>query len=166
MQGRVRRGRFVSCHFSRLIVHNLATRKARTILTTTAVALSVMANTLSVVTESLQESAASILQAGRADFTFAQMGAPDTLDSVVTDTQVSQVAATPGVQSAVGALVTTTNVDASHPQFLEIGIAPSSLSPFGVKVVASHSQPTGSETKVSVPAPWFPASPPFVDVQR
>ena len=125
--------------FPRLIFHNLANRKARTILTATAVAISVMAIiTLSVVTQSLQESAASILQTGKADFTVAQKGSPDTLDSVVTDTQVSQVGATPGVQSAVGALVTTTNVDASHPQFLEIGISPSSLSPFGVKVVAGR----------------------------
>ena len=52
--------------FPRLIFHNLANRKARTILTATAVAMSVMAIiTLSVVTQSPKESAASILQTGR-----------------------------------------------------------------------------------------------------
>jgi putative ABC transport system permease protein len=120
-------------------VHNLATRKVRTLLTAAAVAISVMAIvTLNVVTESLRDSAASVLQTGRADFTVAQKGAPDTLDSVVTDAQVERVAATRGVQSAVGALITTTRIDAEHPQFLEIGIAPSSLAPFGVKVVAGR----------------------------
>ena len=128
-----------SLPFARLVVHNLATRKVRTLLTAAAVAISVMAIvTLNVVTESLRDSAASVLQTGRADFTVAQKGAPDTLDSVVTDAQVGRVAATLGVQSAVGALVTTTHVDAEHPQFLEIGITPSSLGPFGVKVVAGR----------------------------
>jgi len=122
--------------FVRLIAHNLATRRARTILTAAAVAISVMAIvTLNVVTQSLQESAASVLQTGRADFTVAQKGAPDTLDSVVTDAQVERVAATPGVASAIGSLVASTNLDSSHPFFLRIGIAPSALAPFGVKIL-------------------------------
>ncbi len=125
--------------FLRLIAHNLSTRRARTLLTAAAVAISVMAIvTLSVVTQSLQESAASVLQTGRADFTVAQKGAPDTLDSVVTDAQVARVAATPGVASAVGALVASTNLDSSHPFFLKIGVAPTALAPFGVKVVAGR----------------------------
>ena len=125
--------------FLRLIAHNLATRKARTVLTAAAVAISVMAIvTLTVVTQSLQESAASVLQTGQADFTVAQKGAPDTLDSVVTDAQVARVAAVPGVASAVGALVASTNLDSSHPFFLEIGVAPAALAPFGVKIVAGR----------------------------
>jgi hypothetical protein len=128
-----------SLSFFRLIVHNLATRRVRTILTAAAVAISVMAIvTLSVVTTSLQRSAASVLQTGRADFTVAQKSAPSILDSVVTETQVAQVAATPGVASAVGALVTTTRLDADHPVFLEIGVASSALAPFGVQVVAGR----------------------------
>lgn len=131
--------RIRSRSFLRLIVHNLATRKARTILTAAAVAISVMAIvTLSVVTQSLQDSAASVLQTGKADFTVAQKGAADTLDSVVTDAQVARVAATPGVASAVGALVASTNLDASHPFFLRIGVAPSALTPFGVRLVSGR----------------------------
>jgi putative ABC transport system permease protein len=132
---RVVRGR----SFLRLVAHNLATRKARTILTAAAVAISVMAIvTLSVVTQSLQESAASVLQTGRADFTVAQKGAADILDSVVTDSQVQRVATTPGVASAVGVLVTTTYVNADNPLFLRIGVAPDALAAFGVKVVAGR----------------------------
>ena len=66
-----------SLSFFRLIVHNLATRRVRTILTAAAVAISVMAIvTLSVVTTSLQRSAASVLQTGRADFAVAQRARP------------------------------------------------------------------------------------------
>ncbi len=125
--------------FLRLVVHNLTTRKARTLLTSAAVAISVMAIvTLSIVTQSLQDSAASVLQAGRADFTVAQKGAADVLYSVVTDEQVARVAATPGVASAIGVLVTTTNLGPDHPLFLRIGVAPDALTPFGVKVVAGR----------------------------
>jgi putative ABC transport system permease protein len=136
---RTERGEIRSRSFLRLIAHNLATRRARTILTAAAVAISVTAIvTLSVVTQSLQESAASVLQTGRADFTVAQKGAADVLESVVTDAQVARVSATPGVASAVGVLVTLTDLGPDNPQFLRIGVAPEALSPFGVKVVAGR----------------------------
>jgi putative ABC transport system permease protein len=136
---RTERREIRSRSFLRLIAHNLATRRARTILTAAAVAISVTAIvTLSVVTQSLQESAASVLQTGRADFTVAQKGAADVLESVVTDTQVARVSATPGVASAVGVLVTLTDLGPDNPQFLRIGVAPEALSPFGVKVVAGR----------------------------
>ncbi|MDE3203117.1 MAG: hypothetical protein KGQ66_02715 [Acidobacteriota bacterium] len=67
--------------------------RPETTLTAIAVAISVMAIvTLTVVTKSLQNSAAAVLQIGRADFVVAQKGSPGILDSVVTDTQVSGVA--------------------------------------------------------------------------
>ena len=125
--------------FYLLVVHNLGTKMARTALTAAAVAVSVMAIVaLTVVTDSLQQSAASVLRAGSADFSVAQKGSPGILDSVVTDTQVSQVAATPGVESAVGALISTTRLDASHPVFLEIGIRPTALQPFGVAILSGR----------------------------
>ena len=125
--------------FLRLVWRDLETKKVRSALTAAAVAISVMAIvTLTVVTDSLQKSAASVLQTGNADFTVAQKGAPDLLDSVVTDTQVAQIAATPGVRSAIGVLVTVTRLDASHPAFLEIGVSPDALVPFGVQVVAGR----------------------------
>ena len=128
-----------SLSFVGLIGLDLASRKVRTILTAVAVAISVMAIvTLSVVTKSLQDSAASVLQTGKADFVVAQKGSPGILDSVVTETQVRGVTRTSGVESAIGALVTTARLDASHPQFLQIGLDPGALGPFGVQVVAGR----------------------------
>jgi putative ABC transport system permease protein len=125
--------------FVGLVLHNLATRRLRAALIALAVAISVMAVvTLGVVTESLRSSAAEVLSTGRADFTVAQKSVADVLSSVVTERQVSVIAATPGVKSAVGALVATTKLDADHAVFLRIGLAPESLEPFGVKVVAGH----------------------------
>lgn len=131
--------RFHSLSFPRLIGRDLASRKVRTALTAVAVAISVMAIvTLTVVTKSLQDSAASVLQTGKADFVVAQKGSPGILDSVVTETQVGGVAKTAGVGSAIGALVTTTRLDASRPQFLQVGLDPTALEPFGVQVVAGR----------------------------
>ena len=136
-RGRLERAR--SLTFVALIGQDLASRKFRTLLTAVAVAISVMAIvTLSVVTKSLQDSAAAVLQIGRADFVVAQKGSSGILDSVVTDTQVAGVARTPGVANAIGALVSTTRVDADHPQFLEIGVDPAALAHFGVQVVAGR----------------------------
>lgn len=131
--------RFRNLTFIGLVGRDLASRKTRTVLTAVAVAISVMAIvTLSVVTKSLQDSAAAVLQMGKADFVVAQKGSPGVLDSVVTDTQVGGVAKIAGVGSAIGALVTTTRLDADHPQFLQIGLDPAVLERFGVQVVAGR----------------------------
>ena len=132
-------GKSTGLSFVGLIVHNLGTRRVRTALTALAVAIAVMAVvTLSVLTDSLKSSAAEVLSAGNADFTVAQKSVSDLLNSVVTDTQVAKIASTPGVASAVGVLVATIKLDPAHPLFLEIGITPESLSPFGVHVVAGR----------------------------
>jgi putative ABC transport system permease protein len=132
-------GKSAGLSFVGLIVHNLGTRRVRTALTALAVAIAVMAVvTLGVLTDSLKSSAAEVLSAGNADFTVAQKSVSDLLNSVVTDTQVAKIASTPGVASAVGVLVATIKLDPAHPLFLEIGITPESLSPFGVHVVAGR----------------------------
>jgi putative ABC transport system permease protein len=126
--------------FVGLVLHNLRVRWVRTFLTALAVAISVMAVvTLGVVTESLKSSAAEVLAAGKSDFTVAQKSVAEVLSSVVTSTQLSKIASTRGVKSAVGVLVGLTKLDASHPVFLEIGIDPASLHPFGVEVVSGRS---------------------------
>ncbi len=125
--------------FIGLMVHNLANRRLRTLLTSLAVAIAVMTIvTLSVVTASLQASAVDILSTGNADFTVAQKDVSDILTSVVTDRQQQTIAATPGVKSAVGVLISTGPLDADHPLFLQIGINPQDLAPFGVHVVAGR----------------------------
>ncbi len=126
--------------FLELVLHNLGTRKTRTALTSIAVALAVMTVvTLGVVTESLRSSAAEVLEMGRADFSIAQRDASDILNSVVTEAQVATIGKTPGVASIVGVLVAMVKLNSDNPIFLEIGLAPSELAPFGVHVVAGRS---------------------------
>jgi putative ABC transport system permease protein len=122
--------------FLGLILRNLASRRMRTLLTSAAVAISVMAVvTLSVVTASLTSSAANVLLMGKADFIVAQKAAADVLTSVMTEDQVSRIAGTRGVRSAVGVLVGSVKLNATNPFFLEIGVDPSELRTFGVTVV-------------------------------
>lgn len=135
--------------FIGLIVHNLATRRVRTILTALAVAIAVMTIvTLSVVTASLQSSAVDVLATGNADFTVAQKDVSDVLTSVVTDRQVQSIAATPGIRSAVGVLISTGPLDADHPLFLQIGIAPQDLTPFGVHILAGRAYSATSPNEI------------------
>ncbi len=113
-----------------------------------AVAIAVTAVvTLGVVTASLQKSAANILSLGKADFIVAQKGVSTALSSTVTEDQISRLAATPGVQSAVGVLVSDIRLDATNPLFLQIGVEPQQLPAFGVKVVAgrAYSAHAGNE---------------------
>ncbi len=125
--------------FFGLIAHNLWTKKLRTALTALAVAIGVLTVvTLTVVTDSLRSSAAAVLETGNADFTVAQKGVDGALNSVIDDAQVGRLQQTPGVRSAVGALVALTDLDADNPAFLEIGLAPSSLADFGVRIVAGR----------------------------
>jgi putative ABC transport system permease protein len=122
--------------FVGLILHNLSTRKVRTALTAVAVALGVgTVVTLGVVTHSLRSRAIAVLQTGQADFTVAQKGVSDVLYSTLSEDELNRVRTTPGVKSATGVLVTTTKLNADNPLFLEIGIRPDDLGPFGVTVL-------------------------------
>ncbi len=122
--------------FMGFIGHNLRTKWLRTLLTGFAVAIGVLTVvTLAVVTESLRDSAAEVLQTGKADFTVAQKGVDGALNSVIDDAQVAKIAATPGVASAIGVLITLEDIDSAHPNFVEVGIAPEALAEFGVRVV-------------------------------
>ena len=134
--------------FGRLALHNLAARPVRTLLTSFAVAISVLAIvTLGIVTDSLKTSAAEVLSTGNADFTVAQRSVADVLSSVVTETQVKRISETSGVKSAVGVLVAAVKLDPDHPLFLEIGVGPDHLSAFGVSVVAGRAYgPTEADT--------------------
>jgi putative ABC transport system permease protein len=122
--------------FVGLILHNLATRKVRAALTAVAVALGVgTVVTLGVVTYSLRSRAIAVLQTGQADFTVAQKGVSDVLYSTLSEDELNRVRTTPGVRSATGVLVTTTKLNAANPLFIEIGIRPEDLAPFGVSVL-------------------------------
>lgn len=125
--------------FIGLVFHNLGTRRVRTALTAVAVAIAVTAVvTLAVVTTSLQASAANILSLGKADFIVAEKGVSTALSSTVTEQQVARIATTPGVKSAVGALVSYIRLNATNPLFLQIGLTSRQLAAFGVQVVAGR----------------------------
>ena len=122
--------------FVALIVHNVGVKKVRLALTTLAVAIGVLAVVaLGVVTHSLENSALAVLQTGKADFTVAQRGVSDIINSSIEASQLPRVAQTAGVKQAVGVLIGTTKLDANNPQFIEIGIDPANLEQFGVTVV-------------------------------
>jgi putative ABC transport system permease protein len=108
--------------------------------------------TLGLVTESLRTSAAAVLQVGKADFTVAQNGASDIINSVMTEQQLTGVANTPGVKSAIGVLLDTERLDADHPLFVEIGIDPEALQPFGVHIL--RGRPFGADAEGEMLLGW------------
>lgn len=139
--------------FAGLILSNLGTRRVRTALTAVAVAIAVMAVvTLDVVTSSLQTSAANVLLMGKANFIVAQKSVSTVLTSVVTEDQVTRIAATPGVKSAVGVLVGSVRLNATNPFFLEIGVNPKDLQTFGVTVVSGR--PYGATAPHQIMLGW------------
>ena len=135
--------------FFDLVLRNLWSKKARSIGLAFAVAIAVMAVvTLEVTSSSLEQSAAAIISVGKADFTVAQKGAADTLASTIDVDELDRLRHTPGVASAVGVLVETQRINAENPVFIEIGINPSDLRAFGVKIVAGHHYSATAEHEV------------------
>ncbi|HEY3723760.1 MAG TPA: ABC transporter permease [Acidimicrobiia bacterium] len=125
--------------FVGLVAHNVWSKKLRTILTAAAVAIGVMTVvSLGIVTESIKTTAAAVLKTGDADFTVAQNGSSDILSSRMTQAQLTRLQHTAGVESAVGVLLDTQRLNAQNPLFIEVGIAPQDLRPFGVKIVAGR----------------------------
>ena len=132
-----------------LIGQNLATRKARSVLTGVAVAIGILTVVaLGVLTSSLRETALSILRTGRADFSVAQEGVSDLLYSSVDATDLETVQSTPGVESAIGVLVDVAKLDADHQLFLKLGVPPESLAEFGVRVVEGRAYAAGSTDEI------------------
>jgi putative ABC transport system permease protein len=122
--------------FLGVILHNIRIKKIRTALTALAVSIGVGAGvTIGIVTHSLRQTAVQILQIGNADFSVSQKGVSDLLNSAMDEDEVAQLAAMPDVESTIGVLVAPVDLDAEHPFFLRIGIDPSSMEEFGVRVV-------------------------------
>jgi putative ABC transport system permease protein len=132
--------------FAGLVFANIWGKKGRSAGIAAAVALAVMTVvTLTVVSSGLESSASAVLTVGKANFTVAQNGVSDILFSSIDEGQLAQVKTTKGVKSAVGVLLETEKINAANPLFIEIGIAPSELKPFGVTIVAGSSYlPTAS----------------------
>ncbi len=122
-----------------LLLSNVWAKKARSFGLAFAVALAVMTVVvLTVVSSGLESSAAAILKIGKSDFTVAQKSVSDILFSYLDEHQLAEIRATKGVANAVGALVETESINPANPLFLEIGLPPDELTPFGVHVLAGR----------------------------
>lgn len=122
--------------FFALVLHNLGVKKVRSALTALAVAVGVLAVvTLGLINHSIRSSALALLQTGRADFTVAQKGVSDILNSNIQESDLAKIKATPGVGRAIGGLITTVKLNADNPLFLEIGVQPEDLQAFGVNIL-------------------------------
>jgi len=136
---------------------NIWSKKARSLGLVLAIAFAVMTVvTLAVTSSGLEQSAAAIISVGKADFTVAQKGASDLLASTIDQGELTRLRQVHGVGSTVGVLVETEHLSASTPVFIEIGIAPTDLAPFGVTIVAGH--PYGATTANQVMVGWRAAS--------
>jgi len=122
--------------FLGLIPRNVLTRKIRSGLTGLAVAIAIMmVVAMGVLTHSLRQTAISVLQTGKADFTIAQKGVSDVLFSSIDQTQLNRIQSYPQIDHAVGVLIAAVELNSNNPFFLEIGIPPDQLANFGVQVV-------------------------------
>jgi putative ABC transport system permease protein len=136
-----------------LILKNIWSKKARSIGIAFAISIAVMTVvTLTVVSSSLESSAAAVLTLGKADFTVAQNGVSEILYSSLDEGQLQAVRSTPGVKSAVGVLLETQHLSADTPLFIEIGLPPDELASFGVTVVAGR--PFGATASHQVMLGW------------
>jgi putative ABC transport system permease protein len=135
--------------FLGLIAHNVGVKKLRLAFASLAVAVGVMAVvTLSIVNHSLRASELAIMQTGRADFTIAQKGVSDLLNSNVDVGTLAQIRAYQGVAGATGVLIGTTKLNSENPLFIEIGINPAELADFGVTVVSGRAFDAAAQNQV------------------
>ena len=146
-----------SLTFVRLVIHNVTTRRLRLALTATAVGIGVLTVVaLGIIDSSLRGSALAIMQVGRADFTVAQKGVSDLLNSNIDSATVARIASDHRIAAATGVLVSTTNLNSQNPLFLEIGIDPSQLGEFGVTVASGTA--FGAQAQDEVMLGWRAAN--------
>lgn len=126
--------------FVGLIARNIISRPLRAVLTASAVAIGVMAVVaLGVLTTSLKETATQILDVGNADFTIAQKNSSDIINGTIDAEDIAAIGTIPGVERAVGALISTDAYDESNPLVIEVGLAPADQGPFGVNILDGES---------------------------
>ena len=125
--------------FIDFLVRGIWSKKARSLGLILAVSFAVMIIvSLNVTSSGLEQSAADVISIGKADITVAQKNVSDVLSSSIDGNELSGLRRISGVANVVGVLVETEHLNANTPLFLEIGIAPEDLAPFGVHVVAGR----------------------------
>jgi putative ABC transport system permease protein len=126
--------------FFGLVQGNVRSRPLRAILTAGAVAIAVMAVlALGVLTGSLKQTATEILKVGNADFTISQKHTDDIINSIIDQHDIDTIGKVPGVQSAIGALIETTDYNSANPVLIEVGLRPAAQAPFGVSILEGRS---------------------------
>jgi putative ABC transport system permease protein len=135
--------------FFGLVGGNVRSRPLRAILTAGAVAIAVMAVlALGVLTGSLKQTATEILKVGNADFTISQKHTDDIINSIIDQTDIDAIGRIPGVQSAIGALIETTDYNSANPLLIEVGLPPAAQAPFGVNILDGRSYSANSPREV------------------
>ena len=135
--------------FAGLIARNIRSRPLRAALTAAAVAIGVMAVVaLGVLTASLKLTATQLLEIGDADLTVAQKHTDDIINSTISQQDIDAMARMPGVERAVGALLSTTSYDADNPLLIEVGLAPEDQAPFGVRLLEGVSYAADASDEV------------------
>jgi putative ABC transport system permease protein len=125
--------------FLGFVFQNVSTRKTRAFLTGLAIAVSIMTVvTMGILTQSLRKTATNIVRTGDADFSIAQRGLNDILQSAIFEEDVETFANYPGVESAIGTLVNASELDADRPFFIRIGLKRSTIEQFGVQIIAGR----------------------------
>ncbi|MGE0600024.1 MAG: ABC transporter permease [Dehalococcoidia bacterium] len=138
-------------HFFLLAIENVNARKLRASLTGFAIAISVMTVvTMGVLTHSLRQTAISVLQTGKADFSVAQKGVSDVIYSSMDEADLTFLQEQPGVESTVGVLVAPVELDSKHPFFLQLGLQPDQLADFGVEIVAGRAYEADSPNEMMI----------------
>jgi putative ABC transport system permease protein len=126
-------------YFLSLVARNVFTRKVRAALTAVAIAISIATvTTMGVLTFSLRETAISVLQTGKADFSIGQKGVSDVIYSSMDESDLEALRGYEGVRSSVGVLVAPVALDKDHPFFLQLGVPPEQLADFGVQIVVGQ----------------------------
>lgn len=144
-----RRHRSAGLSFAGLVIHNVVVKKLRLALTSLAIAIGVLTVvTFSIIDHSLRASALAIMQTGRADFTIAQKGVSDLLNSNIDEATLRRIRADPAIATATGVLIGTTRLNTANPLFIEIGIQPDQLRDFGVTVVSGAPFAAAAEDEV------------------
>ncbi len=136
-------------YFLSLIARNVYTRKVRTSLTGAAVAISIaILSAMGVLTHSLERTATSILETGKADFTIAQKGVADVLYSTIDEKDLAAIGEHEDISIAMGLLINAVKYDDNHPFFLMLGLEQDELETFGITVVAGRKFGEGAPDEV------------------
>lgn len=135
--------------FTGLILRQIGARPLRAGLTAGAVAIGVAAVVaLGVLTASLKLTATQLLEIGQADFTVAQKHTDDLINSTISEQDIAEIDQLPGVEQAIGALISTDRYDADNPLLIEVGLEPALQAPFGVDILRGRSYAADAEDEV------------------